>query len=427
MVKKTGFRIQDLGFRARGSEFGVGASGFGPRTSDLRLRLAALLFLLVTCHSSLVTALRAQQPQAQAGQEIFPVNAKFVQGFGPGYWPTAGSNLTLNLAPGTAVCSNVVRTYAGGTLTLAASATNYVYLNPANNCAPGSNTTAFATGNIPIATVATTTTAISSITDVRTLFVSGGATSAGTVTSVGMTGDGIIFSPTVSGSPITSSGTLAPQLLTQTANSVLAGPGSGPVATPTFRALGPADLPASISSNTTGNAATATTLASSPTQCGSNTWATGVSSSGNANCLQPGFSSLSGTATVSQGGTGQTNAPAAFTALSPLSTEGDLLYYHSSANARLAAGGNGQCLVSNGTDPIWGSCSGSSHFCLEFSGQSSGQSYPLNVRLRDHIQPYFARQLDLGQHHGSNLRHCAIKPLAQSLGRVLERIGFGNR
>jgi len=362
MVKKTGFRIQDLGFRARGSEFGVGGSGFGPRTSDLRLRLAALLFLLVTCHSSLVTALRAQQPQAQAGQEIFPVNAKFVQGFGPGYWPTAGSNLTLNLAPGTAVCSNVVRTYAGGTLTLAASATNYVYLNAANNCAPGSNTTGFATGNIPIATVATTNTAISSIADVRTLFVSGGATSAGTVTSVGMTGDGIIFSPTVSGSPITSSGTLAPQLLTQTANSVLAGPGSGPAATPTFRALGPADLPASISSNTTGNAATATTLASSPTQCGSNTWATGVSSSGNANCLQPGFSSLSGTATVSQGGTGQTNAPAAFTALSPLSTEGDLLYYHSSANARLAAGGNGQCLVSNGTDPIWGSCSGSSSF-----------------------------------------------------------------
>ena len=352
----------------------------------------------------------AQQPQAQAGQEIFPVNAKFVQGFGPGYWPTAGSNLTLNLAPGTAVCSNTVRTYAGGTFTLAASATNYVYLNTSNNCAPASNTTGFTAATIPIATVVTTGTAISSITDVRTMFVSSGL--SGTVTSVGMAGDGIIFSPTVSGSPLTSSGTLTPQLLTQTSNTVLAGPGSGPAATPTFRALAPADLPATIFSNTTGNAATATTLASNPTQCGSNNWATGISTSGNANCLQPGFSnltgsvtlgqtplttagdilfanstpaiarlpiggtnqflgisgglpawiqpsfnSLNGTATISQGGTGQVTAVAAFNALSPLSTEGDLLYYHSSANTRLAKGTNGQCLTSNGTDPVWGSCS----------------------------------------------------------------------
>jgi hypothetical protein len=385
---------------------------YGPRTPFL---LCLLLFLLAQfiIHNSAFP----QQPQAQAGQQIFPVNAKFVQGFGPGYWPTAGSNLTLNLAPGTSVCTNVVHTYAGGTLTLAPSATNYVYLNPSNNCAPASNTTGFATATIPIATVVTTSTAISSITDVRTMFVSSGVTSYGSMTSVGMTGDGIIFSPTVSGSPVTSSGTLAPQLLTQTANTVLAGPGSGPSATPTFRSLAAADLPATISSNTTGNSATASALVSTPTQCSSNNWATGISTSGNANCLQPGFSNLtgslalgqtplttagdllfasstpalsrlpvgetnqflgssggmpawmqptftnlSGTATISQGGTGQTTASGAFNSLSPLSTEGDLLYYHASANTRLAAGGNGQCLVSNGTDPVWGTCSGSSSF-----------------------------------------------------------------
>jgi hypothetical protein len=297
-----------------------------------------------------------QQPQAQAGQQIFPVNAKYVQGMGPGYWPTAGANLTLNLASGTAVCSNVVRTYAGGTLTLAPTATNYVYLDPSQNCAPASNTTGFKNASIPIATVVTTSTAISSISDVRTMFVSGGATGSGTVTSVGMTGDGIVFSSTVSNSPITSSGTLVPQLLTQTANTVLAGPGSGPAATPTFRALAPADLPATISSSTTGNAGTATALASTPTQCGSNNWATGISTGGNANCSQPGFSNLSGTATISQGGTGQTTASAAFNALSPLTTEGDLQYYHSNSNARLGIGTNNQCLTSNGTDPVWGSC-----------------------------------------------------------------------
>ena len=123
-------------------------SGLKPKS----LILNSTLLLLLTTYCSLPAAL-AQQPQAQAGQQIFPVNAKYVQGFGPGYWPTAGSNLTLNLAPGTAVCSNVVRTYAGGTLTLAPSATNYVYLNPASNCAPASNTTGFITASIPIATV----------------------------------------------------------------------------------------------------------------------------------------------------------------------------------------------------------------------------------------------------------------------------------
>ena len=327
-------------------------SGLNPKF----LILNPILLLLLTAFCLPRTVLSAQQPQAQAGQEIFPVNAKFVQGFGPGYWPTPGSNLTLNLAPGTAVCSNVVRTYTGGTLTLAASATNYVYLDPANDCAPASNTTGFTNASIPIATAVTTITAISSITDVRTMFVSSGA--SGSVTSVGMAGDGIIFSPTVSGSPITSSGTLTPQLLPQTANKVLAGPGTGPAATPTFRGLMAADLPATMSSNTTGNAATATALASSPVQCGSNNWATGISSSGNANCLQPGFTNLSGSAAISQGGTGQTSAAAAFNVLSPLSTEGDLLYFHSSVNARLARGSSGQCLTSNGTDPVWGSCGG---------------------------------------------------------------------
>ena len=45
-----------------------------------------------------------------------------------------------------------------------------------------------------------------------------------------------------------------------------------------------------------------------------------------------------------------------FNALSPLTTEGDLPYYHAASNARLAVGSSGQCLTSNGTDPLWGSC-----------------------------------------------------------------------
>lgn len=55
--------------------------------------------------------------------------------------------------------------------------------------------------------------------------VSGGANgSSGGVSSVGMTGDGTIFKTAVTGSPVTSSGTLAPSLVSVPAAHVLAGP-----------------------------------------------------------------------------------------------------------------------------------------------------------------------------------------------------------
>ena len=81
----------------------------------------------------------------------------------------------------------------------------------------------------------------------------GCSSGSGTVTSVAMTMPGAIFSTSVSGSPITTSGTLAPSLLTQTANTVFAGPATGSAATPTFRALASADIP-NNAANTTGQA-----------------------------------------------------------------------------------------------------------------------------------------------------------------------------
>lgn len=64
---------------------------------------------------------------------------------------------------------------------------------------------------------------------------------AGTVSSVGLLLPTSVF--TISGSPVTSSGTLTGAFATQTANTLFAGPGSGSAATPTFRALVAADLP----------------------------------------------------------------------------------------------------------------------------------------------------------------------------------------
>ena len=131
----------------------------------------------------------AQQPTTTAAMST--TNVAYVQGVGPGYMPSAGSGLNLNLAAGTAFCANIIQNYAGGTLILTASATNFVYLDTAASCAPAANTTGFTASLIPIATVVTSSSAISAVTDVRTWFVApspatpaagGAATPAGSST-----------------------------------------------------------------------------------------------------------------------------------------------------------------------------------------------------------------------------------------------------
>lgn len=67
-----------------------------------------------------------------------------------------------------------------------------------------------------------------------------GAFGAGTVTSVGLSLPNIF---TVSGSPVTTSGTLSATLASQTANQVFAGPTTGANAAPAFRALVAGDIP----------------------------------------------------------------------------------------------------------------------------------------------------------------------------------------
>jgi len=104
---------------------------------------------------------------------VFRTNAQWVQGIGPGYRPTAGTGLVLNLSAGTSYCGNppVPVFYAGGTLALTASQTNYVYLDPAATCVPAFNITGFAVGQIPLAKVVTGTSTITTVTDVRSWFV----------------------------------------------------------------------------------------------------------------------------------------------------------------------------------------------------------------------------------------------------------------
>jgi hypothetical protein len=113
---------------------------------------------------------------------------------------------------------------------------------------------------------------------------------SGTVTSVAASFPSWL---TLTGSPITTAGTLTVTGATgQTVHQVI---GTGTTGIVGLIALTPADIP-TLNQNTTGNAATATALAATPTQCTGSQFATGVAASGNANCATPqGQVAISGT------------------------------------------------------------------------------------------------------------------------------------
>lgn len=71
----------------------------------------------------------------------------------------------------------------------------------------------------------------------------GPTTGPGSVSSVAFTGDGTVFNSVVPGSPVTTTGTFAPSLHTQSANAAFLGPSSGAAAAPTFRPMVAADIP----------------------------------------------------------------------------------------------------------------------------------------------------------------------------------------
>ena len=140
----------------------------------------------------------------------------------------------------------------------------------------------------------------------------------GTVTSVGGTGtvSGLTLTGTVTTSGnLTLGGTLAvtpSDFASQTANTVLAAP-NGSAGTPTFRALVAADVP-TLNQNTTGTAANVT-----------------------------------GTVAIANGGTGQTTQTAAFDALAPTTTKGDLIVDNGTNNVRLAVGIDTYVLTADST------------------------------------------------------------------------------
>jgi hypothetical protein len=62
---------------------------------------------------------------------------------------------------------------------------------------------------------------------------------------------------------------------------------------------------------------------------------------------------MAGTLGIGNGGTGQTTAGAAFDALAPTTTQGDMIFRNATVNTRLAIGSSTYIMTSSGTAPQW--------------------------------------------------------------------------
>jgi hypothetical protein len=178
------------------------------------------------------------------------------------------TSVALSLPALFTVSGSPITTTGTITATLATQTANTVFAGPTTGSAAAPTFRALVAGDIPALSYASTgavtssgltmstarllgrstasTGAIEEITVGTGLTLSGGTLSAtggggsGSVTSVGLSMPSIF---TVSGSPVTSSGTLTATLATQVANRVFAGPETGTDAAPTFRELSDNDIP----------------------------------------------------------------------------------------------------------------------------------------------------------------------------------------
>lgn len=178
---------------------------------------------------------------------------------------------------------------------------------------------------------------------------SGYTSNTGTVTSVALTTPTGL---TVTGSPVTTSGTLAlsmtagyaiPTTASQTNWDTAYGWGNhasagyvvsgGALGTPSSGTLTNCTFP-TLNQNTTGTA-----------------------------------SNVTGTVAIANGGTGQTTASAGFNALSPVTSTGDIIVGNgTNSSTRLGIGTNGYVLTSNGTTATWAAASGGSALTVKDEG-----------------------------------------------------------
>ena len=229
----------------------------------------------------------------------------------------------------------------GSALLVSNQAANVVYAGPAAGPAAPTSFRALVNADLPASGVSANTYGSSSLIPVITVNDQGVVTSAsttafggGTVNSVAVSGG--TTGLTTSGGPITTSGTI-----TLAGTLAIASGGSGQTtAQAAINAFAGAVTSGSyLRGNGTNVVMNTIQVADVPT-LNQNTTGTAAG--------------LSATLAITSGGTGQTTASAAFNALSPITTTGDLILGTGVNTAsRLAIGSNGYLLTSDGTTASW--------------------------------------------------------------------------
>jgi hypothetical protein len=256
------------------------------------------------------------------------------------------SSVTVNGSTGLSVSGSPVS--LGGVLTL--TNTGVTSAVAGTGISVSASTGAVTISNVGVTSViAGSGISVSSSTGSITITSTGGG---GTVTSVGLTAPTSVFNSPATGSPITTAGTLGLTFITQSANTVFAGPTSGGAVVPTFRSLVVADLPTGIpnanlqNSSITVNGSTGLSVGGSPVSLGgvltlTNTGVTSVTAgSGISVSASTGAITISSTAGGGSVTSVGLSAPAIFSVSgSPVITSGTLTFTSNTQSANTVYAG----------------------------------------------------------------------------------------
>ena len=344
--------------------------------------------------------LTAVKPTICAGSvESINVDGSVTCGAGGASWKNQGTLLGI---PTIINCStNLTCSFASGTLTMVASSTAATAWS---TITAGTNATALlmgtggSLGTSGTGTIAATSAPWSGISGTPTTLAGYGVTSVPCSTLPALTGDATSSAGSCATTVSSLQGHALPTLGTSTGFFY---DGGGTLA---VRVLASGDIP-SNAANTSGNAATATALASTPTLCTGGQAATGILANGNATgCFTPSGSgtvtvvsagSLTSTAIVTGGGSATLQTPSSTATLSSggnMSLPGTLTLTAITGTQCLHAvsgviSGTGSDCGSGGGGMVWPSTAGIPYWT---SGTAWGGAYNASTQIPNTYVPFAA-------------------------------------